>query len=292
MSTVHTERGAKIQRVLLMTLLANSAIVLAKVMAGLSAHSLSVLADAAHSSVDALSNCIALALARVAAQGPDAEHPYGHAKFETLGGLAIVAFLSIAVYELVKSALGRLLGAGASPMVTPLAVGTMIISGVVSLLIWRYEDRYGRRYHSPLLIADAAHTKSDFYSSTAVLAGMGVMAVGFPQADALVTLLVAVMIARVGFGIVQSTVPVLVDQRAVEVDTICRLALATPGVIDCFAVRSRGSQGDIFAELTITVAPELNVADAHLIADAVERGLAAELSAREIVVHVEPHQSG
>jgi cation diffusion facilitator family transporter len=276
--------------VLAVTLLANTLIVLAKVIAGMSAHSLSVLADAAHSSVDALSNVIALSLARVAAQGPDAEHPYGHAKFETVGGLAIVAFLSIAVYELVKSALARLLGAGTPPMVTPFAIGTMIVSGVVSLLIWRYEDRYGRRYNSQLLIADAAHTKSDFYSSTAVLAGMGVIAVGFPQADAVVTLLVAVMIARVGFGIVQSTVPVLVDQRAVEVDTIRGLALATPGVVDCFNVRSRGPQGDIFAELTITVAPDLNVADAHLIADTVERRLAAELSAREIVVHVEPHQ--
>ena len=67
------------------------------------------------------------------------------------------------------------------------------------------------------------------------------------------------------------------------------IALATAGVLDCFSVRSRGREGEVFAELTITVLPTLNVEEAHVIADAVEHRIAAELGARDVVVHVEPH---
>ncbi|HWV58598.1 MAG TPA: cation transporter, partial [Longimicrobiales bacterium] len=90
--TGYERRYHEIRRVLLWTLAANVAVVLAKLTAGILSGTLSVVADAAHSSVDALNNALALALARVAGRAPDERHPYGHAKFETLGALAVVAF--------------------------------------------------------------------------------------------------------------------------------------------------------------------------------------------------------
>lgn len=281
-------RHARIRRVLLTAFCANVVIVLGKTLAGHSARSLSVLADAAHSSVDAFNNLMGLGLARVASKEPDAEHPYGHAKFETLGALAIVAFLSVTVFELVTSAFSRLLGSGEQPRATPLVVGVMLVSALVSFFIARYAEHSGRRYHSEILIADAQQTKADVYSALAVLIGIGAVALGFPSADAVVTLLVAILIARAGFRIVRTTVPILVDHRAVDVERITRIACDTSGVINCFAVRSRGRTGEIFAELTITVLPALNVAEAHLIADAVERRVADSVGARDVVVHVEP----
>lgn len=284
------QRRREIRRVLIITLFANIAVVIGKAIAGTSAHSLSVIADAAHSSVDAWNNVMALLLARVASKAPDAEHPYGHAKFETLGALAIVAFLSITVFQLIEGAVIRLLGGGPEPRATALVAIVMVASAIVSLLVAHYEESYGRRYHSDILLADAAHTRSDVYASIAVLAGVGFVAVGYPKADALVTLFVAVVIARVGWRIVQRAVPILVDQRAVEEDRICAVTLETPGVISCFAVRSRGRTGEVFVELTITVNPRLNVHEGHIIADEVERRVARAVGAREVVVHVEPAQ--
>lgn len=281
-------RHANVRRVLLTAFCVNIVIVVAKMIAGLSAHSLSVVADAAHSSVDAFNNMMGLALARVASKEPDAEHPYGHAKFETLGALGIVAFLSVTVFELVTSAAHRLLGSNGEPHATPLVVGVMLASAGASFFMARYAERSGRRYHSEILIADAQQTKSDVYAALAVLIGIAVVVAGYPSADAFVTLLVAFLIARAGLHIVQTTVPILVDERAVDEDRIARIALDTPGVLNSFAVRSRGRTGEIFAELTITVAPTLNVAAAHLIADAVERRVADAVGAREVVVHVEP----
>ncbi len=284
-------RTRQVRRVLVITLLANIAVVLAKVSAGLAANSLSVLADAAHSSVDAWNNIMALALATVAAKDPDEDHPYGHAKFETLGALAIVAFLSITVYELTGSAIARLAGGGETPIATPFVAAVMLISAGVSYVVARYEEARGREYQSEILLADAAHTKSDVFASLAVLVGIGLVALGYPRADAAFTLLVAIVIARAGWRILKHTIPILVDQRAVSESTIRDITVSTPGVIDCFSVRSRGRTGEIFAELTITVTPTLNVEEAHLIADSVERRVATAVGAREVVVHVEPHIS-
>ena len=289
--TARDNRTRQVRRVLVVTLLANLAVVIAKVTAGLAANSLSVLADAAHSSVDAWNNIMALALASVAAKDPDEDHPYGHAKFETLGALAIVAFLSITVYELTGSAIARLSGVGETAIATPFVAGVMLVSAAISFFVARYEEARGREYQSEILLADAAHTKSDVFASLAVLVGIGLVALGYPRADAVFTLLVAVVIGRAGWRILKHTIPILVDQRAVAESTIRDITVSTPGVIDCFSVRSRGRTGEIFAELTITVAPTLNVEEAHLIADSVERRVATAVGAREVVVHVEPHIS-
>jgi cation diffusion facilitator family transporter len=283
------DRTRQVRRALIITLFANISVVVAKVIAGLAANSLSVLADAAHSSVDAWNNIMALLLARVAAKDPDEEHPYGHAKFETLGALAIVAFLSITVYELGGTALGRLSGAGELPRATPLVAGVMAVSAIISYFVARYEEAAGRKFHSEILLADAAHTKSDVFASLAVLVGIGLVGLGYPRADAAFTLLVAVVIARAGWRILKNTIPILVDQRAVAEATIRDITIATPGVLNCFSVRSRGRAGEVFAELTITVRPTLNVEEAHRIADAVEQRVAEAVGAREVVVHVEPH---
>ncbi|HEY0673327.1 MAG TPA: cation diffusion facilitator family transporter [Longimicrobiales bacterium] len=282
-------RTQEINRVLVLTLVANIVVVIGKVVSGMAANSLSVLADAAHSSVDAWNNIMALALSAVAAKAPDEEHPYGHGKFETLGALAIVAFLSVTVYELVTSAIGRLAGAGETPVATPFVAAVMAISAVISYIVAHYEQERGRRYHSEILLADAAHTKSDVYASLAVLVGIGLVGLGYTRADALFTLLVAVVIARAGWRILKQTIPILVDERAVAEATIRDITVATPGVRDCFAVRSRGRSGEVFAELTITVEPTLNIKDAHRIADDVEQRVADAVGAREVVVHIEPH---
>ncbi|MEJ2678372.1 MAG: cation diffusion facilitator family transporter [Gemmatimonadota bacterium] len=281
-------RHDEIRRVLILTLLANIAVVAAKASAGFMTGTLSVVAESAHSSVDALNNIIGLALSRVAARAPDENHPYGHAKFETLGGLAVVVFLSITIYELTSSAIHRLITGAARPHATPVVFAVMAGSAVVSFFVSYYEQRKGKALSSDILVADAAHTQSDIYASLAVIVGLLFVAAGYPRADAIFTLVVAVVIARASWRIIRSTVPVLVDEVAVDPSQIQRLAQDTPGVEAVYDVRSRGRRGEVFAELTIAVDPGLGVAEAHTIADAVEQRVSREILAREVMVHVEP----
>ena len=282
-------RARRVRRVLLGVLLLNLAVVALKVVAYWSAQALSIVAEAVHSSLDAGNNVFALWIARVAARAPDAEHPYGHQKFETLGALVLVGLLSVTVFELTQASLSRLLGEGAPTVeATPLAVGIMAFSAVVGLAVSVWEDRRGRALGSDILLADAAHTRSDVYTTLAVLAGLGAVALGYPLVDPLVTLGVAGIIAWTGWRIVKETVPVLVDERAVPPERIQDEAEAEEGVEACYGIRSRGRPGEIYAELTISVDPELDVHRSHAIADAVEARVADAIAAREVVVHVEP----
>src|SRR6266487_5049521 len=107
--------SALVRRVFIGLLVANLAVVGVKLWVGFASGSLAVLGGAVDSCVDALNNVVALIVIRVAAKEPDEDHPYGHGKFETLGALAIVGFLSITCFELVRGAVNELLQ-GAHPV--------------------------------------------------------------------------------------------------------------------------------------------------------------------------------
>jgi len=267
---------------------ANLAVVAAKVAVGLTAHSLAVMGDALHSSVDALNNLIALVVVRVAAQEPDEDHPYGHGKFETLGALAIVGFLSVTCFELARGAVTRLAGAHSAPQVTDLQLIILVGGlGINALVAW-YEHRRGEELQSELLVSDAAHTRSDVYITTGVLVGLLLSRRGWWWADPALALLIALLIVRVGYQITQRTVPILVDQRALPRGEIQSVAEAVAGVHGAYDIRSRGGGQARYAEVTIAVDPATNVAAAHAIADEVEHRLKRDLRLDEVTVHIEP----
>jgi cation diffusion facilitator family transporter len=248
-----------------------------------------VAAEVLHTTLDAANNVLALAIAHVAAQEPDEDHPYGHQKFETLGALLLAGVLSITVFELGRAAFTRMT-ADVPPTVaaTPLAIGAMVVAVLVSLLVAAFEARRGRALGSDLLLADAAHTRSDVFTTIGVLGSLGVVALGAPGVDPWISLAVAAVIAHTGWTIIHRTIPVLVDERAVDPRLIQRVAERHDDVLSCYGIRSRGRPGEVFAELTIALDPALDVAHSHAIADDVERTVAEEVGAREVIVHVEP----
>lgn len=284
-------RQRTVRRVLWGVLAANLFVVAVKVFVGVRAGSLAVLGDAAHSGVDALNNVVGLAAVRVAHEPPDEEHPYGHGKFETLAALAVVSFLSITVFEIASGAVERLLGGGTPPAVDRLTFLLLIGTMAVNVLVAISESRWGRRLGSQFLSADARHTSADVLVTISVIGGLALVQLGWEAADAWLALLVAVLIARSGWEILRSTIPVLVDSRAVEAGRIRRFVRDVPGVLGVTDVRSRGNLGggEAWAELTVVVDGAMSVEAGHGIADEVERRLGAEGFAG-VVVHVEPPQ--
>lgn len=283
-----TDRNDAIRRVLLGLLVANIAVVLVKLVVSWRTGSLAVLGDAIHSSVDALNNVLGLAVMRVAAKGPDDEHPYGHAKFESLGALVVVVFLSVTIFELMKGAIGRL-SRPAETLQVDLTQGVLLgLTLLINIWVSWYETRAGRRLKSELLLADAAHTRVDVFITAAVIVGLVLSKLGHAWADSVLALVVSLLIARVGFQIFRRSVPTLVDERALEGGTIQQVAEGVPGVMSAYAIRSRTAADVRFAELTIAVDGKENVAAAHRIADQVEQRIRDNLEVQEIVVHVEP----
>ncbi len=282
-------RRAEVRRVLAWVLCANLLVILAKVVVGLRSGSIAVLGDAAHSGIDAVNNLVGLTAVRLAAAPPDELHPYGHGKFETLAALAVAGFLSVTCFELVQGALGRLLAGAQAPDISPLMLLVLGAAMVVNAGVARGEARAGRRLSSEIVLADARHTASDVWVTAAVILGLLLTrAFEWNTADAILALLVALVVARSGYQILRETIPVLVDERAMDPDRIKAVADAIDGVEATSQIRSRGRGGEGFAELTIHVSRDESVVSAHEIADRVERLIALEMGFTDVTVHVEP----
>lgn len=282
-------RAPEIRTTLLVILLLNAVVVAAKVVVGVRTGALTVLGAALESLFDMLNNVVGIVLVGIAARGPDEDHPYGHEKFETLGALAIVGFLSISCFELLREGV-RYVVVGRAPRAPSIPELLVILATMgINVIVVRYERRRGQQLNSAFLLADAAHTGSDVYVTAAALGSLFLARMGYGFIDPVLAIAVALVIARNGYKIVRGTVPVLVDERAVDAAEIRRILSAIPEITDVRTVRSRAmASGVLFAEVTIGVAASTTVQEAHRIADAVEDLLARKLGASEVTVHVEP----
>ena len=121
-----------VRRVLLQVLAINVAVAITKLAVGMLSGSIAVLADAFNSLVDSSSNVIGLLGIRAAAAPPDADHPYGHRRYETLATLGIGALLVLAGWEVLQNVFSRLLEGGA-PEVQPLSLALLALTVPVNL---------------------------------------------------------------------------------------------------------------------------------------------------------------
>jgi cation diffusion facilitator family transporter len=282
------DKSSRVRRVLGGILVANVVVVIVKFMVGLDTNSLAVFGDALQSSVDSANNLFAIFVVRVAAKAPDEDHPYGHAKFETLGALLIALLLALSIFELVRGAIDRLVSGAPALNVSSTALGLLVFTLTVNLAVVWYETRAGRRLQSDLLLADALHTRTDVFITLGVLGGLALARAGLAWADPALALVVAILVGRAGYQILRRSIPSLVDERALDPVTIQQEAERVHGVASAYGIRSRCAGDRRFAELTIAVDGGADVASAHRIADQVEDRLRDSLQLDEVTVHVEP----
>jgi cation diffusion facilitator family transporter len=282
-------RAAGVKVALMVVLLLNAISAALKIGVGARTGALTVLGAALESTLDMLSNGVAILAVSIAARAPDDDHPYGHEKFETLGTLGIVAFLAITCFELLRQSVGELTGRHEAPAASWtdgwLLVASLVVNGFVVL----YERRRGRALGSGLLLADAAHTASDILVTALAIVSLVLSHQGFVRADAMLGIVVAMIIAWSGYQILRDSIPILVDARAVEAGRLSDIVCTIPGVVGVRSARSRRTaSGHFFAEVTILVDGATSVAAAHDFTDEVERAIGRELGTVEAVVHVEP----
>jgi cation diffusion facilitator family transporter len=282
-------RSPAVRRTLIVVLALNALVAAIKIVIGVRTGALTVLGAALESALDMFNNVIGVMIVNVAAQEPDEEHPYGHDKFETLGTLGIVGFLSISCFELLREGVASF-GRGMTPHRITMVDGVVLASTlVINVFVVVYERRRGKELDSTLLLADAAHTGSDVLVTLLALASLGFASIGWPMLDGLLAIAVALIIAWSGFQILRQSIPILVDQRALDAQELRDVVLALDGIRDVRNVRSRSTaSGQLFAEVTITVDGSTPVDDAHRLADAVEAAIENEFGTSQVTVHVEP----
>jgi cation diffusion facilitator family transporter len=283
-----TDRYSEVTRVLYRVLFLNLVVAVAKIVLGYATGAVSIVSDGFHSLTDSASNVVALVGVSVARQPPDAKHPYGHRKYETMASLGILVFLVVVLVEVLTAAADRFVNGG-SPRVFPEGIALMTITLIVNVWVVAYELREGRRLKSEVLRADAKHTRSDVLTTGAVLGALMGVWWGYPLLDPMAALLVAGFIGHACWGIAQEASRILADESVLPESQVRAVVQSVPEVLGCEKIRTRGSADYAFLDLHLWVNGNTPLEEAHSISHVVKDRLMSQFpQLADVVIHIEP----
>ena len=280
------QRDTKILRIILIEGLANLTVLIIKLVVGIFTGSLAVLGDAVHSLTDIINNIVAWLVTRHSAKPADTKHPYGHRKFETVAVFGLAALLAILAFELALHAITR-----ETTKITTgrLELGLMFGVLTINIVVSTWQRSWAKRLKSDILLADANHTFSDVLITASVIVGWQLSAMGWVWIDQLCALVVAGLILYLAFELFKKTLPVLLDERAIEAEQLRKAVQSIDGVRAIRRVRSRWVGSARAVDLVIEVDAQLSTVAAHEIADKLEILLADRFDIHDVSIHVEPH---
>jgi len=290
--------GRRKRRAACFSVASNTCLTAFKLLAWLVTGSVSVLSEALHSGLDLCAAGMALLAVRKSSEPADAEHQFGHGKFESLAGLVEGGLIMAAVGVISWNAVERLATHQAEVREPAVGVAVMGISAVVNTLVSRMLFRVARQTDSVALEADAWHLRTDVWTSAGVFGGLAVILaasrLGFREAhmlDPVVALGVALVIARAAWDIMRRSWGHLVDRSlpAAEIAVIeALLRDHYPELSDYHQLRTRKSGPQRYIDLHVLVPGEESVSDAHALCDHLESDLRSLLPEVEVMIHIEP----
>lgn len=277
------------RKVFLITLALNVLVAAGKLVCGFWSGSLSMVADGFHSVLDSSSNILGIAALTISAKPADADHPYGHRKFEAFGAVAISFLMFLASWEVLSEAISRITsGHTPLPVTTPVSYVVMITTMVINIFVSRYEQRKATELNNALLSADAKHTATDVFVTLTVIITLIANQLHQPILDLVGSFIIVGIVLRAGFQIVATHIGYLVDEAVLDPKEVTALVLQVPGVQGCHKIRSRGTHDHIFMDLHVQVNKDLSVEEAHEISFAVEEKLKQSYDGFvDVLVHIE-----
>jgi len=281
-------RQHSVVRVLWRVLVLNLFVAFAKIALGYFSGAVSVLSDGFHSLADASSNVVALVGASAAQRPADENHPYGHRKYETMASVGILLFMLVVLTEVGRNAIDHL-RAPAMPTFVPVAIAAMVVTLAINIIVVRYESGAGRQLRSEVLAADAKHTRSDVWTTLAVLAALSGAWLGYPVLDPIAGLIVALFIAHACWQIAREASGVLADQIVLPEEDIRAVAEAVPGVVGTEKIRTRGSADNVFVDLHLWIDGRTPLGEAHALSHLVKDQIMTRFpEVVDVVIHIEP----
>ncbi len=257
--------------------------------------SLGVLSEALHSGLDLIAAIITFLSVRMSDQPADERHPYGHGKFENFSAFVETGLLALTALYIIYEAFDRLFFR--SVHIQPSVMAILVLFGALAIDLNRARAlrNAARKYSSDALEADALHFSTDVWSTTVVIAGIGLVWAGetwnlpwLVYADALAGLAVAAVILWVGSQLGRRTLDALLDVAPQGLQTeIARTLERMEGVLDVERVRVRRAGNRHFVDATVSVARTASLEQVHTLSDAIEKRI-GEIVPSDVMVHVEP----
>lgn len=278
------------RRTALVSVFAALVLIALKLGAGIASGSLGLVSEAIHSGTDLVAALLTFFAVGVAGRPADRAHPYGHGKAEHLAALTEAIILVFASLFLSYRALTYLVGSSEPDVQATwyafVVLGVVIVVDASRTLV---SLRGSRLYGSAALQANALHFAGDLAGSFAVLFGLFLVAAGYPRADSIAALFVAVLVLIAAARLIRSNADVLMDRTSDDAHEAAREAIAgLEPPVELRRLRLRQSGGRAFADVVIGVPPGAVVGQGHAAADAVERAVQDALPDSDVVVHVEP----
>ena len=284
------ERAAAAMRSTWVSVGVNLVLTAVQVTVGILAKSQALVADGLHSLSDLVADFVVLLAGRHSQKDADADHPYGHQRYETAASLVLGVMLLAVGVGMLWVAMRKL----ESPeTVATVHVAALWVAGgalVAKELLFRYMLRAAKRIKSSMLVANAWHARSDAASSLVV--GIGIIGnlAGSPILDPIAALIVGFMVGKMGWGFSWDALHDLMD-RAVdeqEVAAIRQTLLETPGVSAVHDVRTRKMGDMILVDAHLEVDATITVEAGHDIAVAARTRVLQRHRVLNLMTHIDP----
>jgi len=260
-----------------------------KLAVGLWTGSLGILSEAAHSGLDLIAAAVTWFSVSVSDRPADADHPYGHSKIDNLSALVETLLLLLTCFWIIHEAVQRLFFKHVVVEVNVYSFAVIIIAIIVDYTRGMALARTAKKTKSAALEADAMHFLSDIASSLMVLAGLAFTTWGYPKADAICSLGVAVMVSWICFQLGKKAIDALTDSAPIgQIEQVRLAAAAVPGVRNAYDVRMRHAGAKQFIDLKVCLQPNLSLGLVHELTENVEGALRSQFEGADVIVHAEP----
>ncbi|MCG5075852.1 cation diffusion facilitator family transporter [Paraburkholderia tagetis] len=268
----------------------NSVLVVLQIAVGVFAHSQALIADGVHSLSDLVSDFVVLLANRHSGAKPDADHNYGHSRYETVASLFLGALLIAVGVGMLARAGTRIANLDDIPPVHASALAVAMLVLVFKEALFRYMLREAQRVRSAMLIANAWHARSDAASSLVVAIGIVGSLMGVRLLDPIAAAIVGFMVARMGWVFGWDALQDLSDRALDEATTadLRTLLLGTPGVLDVHEMRTRKTGDLALVDAHILVDPLISVSEGHYIAETARARLLIDPRVLDALIHVDP----
>jgi len=284
------EKHTVARKTTLISIAVNFVLTVLQIVVGVFAHSQALIADGIHTLADLVSDFIVLIAARASGAKPDADHNYGHNRYETVASLFLGGLLIVVGAGMLWRAVGRLTQLDS---IAPVHVSALIVAVFVLVSkegLFRYMLSQAQRVRSALLIANAWHARSDAASSLVVALGILGSLFGVKLLDPMAAAIVGFMVARMGWSFGWDALQDLSDRALDEAATadIRKLLLGTPGVRDVDELRTRKMGDFALVDAHILVDPFISVSEGHFIAESARLRVLTDQHVLDALIHVDP----
>jgi cation diffusion facilitator family transporter len=268
----------------------NAVLVVLQIIVGVIAHSQALIADGVHSLSDLVSDFVVLLANRHSGAKPDADHNYGHSRYETVASLFLGAILITVGVGMLARAGTRIANLGDIPPVHASALAVAVLVLISKEALFRYMLREAQRVRSAMLIANAWHARSDAASSLVVALGIVGSLMGVRLLDPIAAAIVGFMVARMGWVFGWDALQDLSDRALDEAAAadLRALLLSTPGVLDVHEMRTRKTGDLALVDAHILVDPLISVSEGHYIAEMARERVLTDSRVLDALIHVDP----